>query len=212
MGILSGALTVRRYRVVGAEIPDNWRTEYRDRLEDYAFKDRPAASADRGDQTSGKEELEGWVQVHNLLDTSFADPTRWLYTNFAVFALRVDKKSLPAKLFNATVQKKCEEWCQTQGVERCPNSIKKSIKEELEFDWLKRALPRVAITECVWNVTDGFLLLGSLSESTSDRFRKRFLRTFGLKLIPWSPAEWVGEHDAREALLASTPAPMTEAS
>lgn len=210
MGILSGAMTVRKFRVVG-ELPENWRTIYRDRLDDYAFNENAAASEEHGDSTSGKAELEGWVQIHNLLDTTFDDPTRWLYNNFAVFALRVDKKSLPAALFRATVAKRCENWCKEAGVEKCPGAKKREIKDALEAEWLKRTLPRVAITECCWNVTDNWLLLHSLSEATADRFRKRFLRTFGLKLIPQSPLDWLGDRAAAEALIATAPAVLTEA-
>jgi recombination associated protein RdgC len=182
VGILQGALTVRRFRVVGT-VPDGWRESFRDRLEEHAFRE-PL-------KEMGKEEVEGWVQVHNLLDTSFDDYNRWLYNNYAVFALRVDKKSLPTRLLNAHVQKRVEAWCAERGVERCPTKQKKEIKEQLEAEWLTRAFPRVAVTECCWNLTEGWLLLGSLSEGAADRFRKRFLRTFGLKLLPFSPLDWV---------------------
>lgn len=195
MAILSGAMTVRRYRVVGAQ-PDNWRDVYRERLEEFAFREPP--------NETGKEEHEGWVQVHSLLDTTFEDFNRWLYNQYAVFALRVDKKSLPARLFNAHLAKKCEAWCKEQGTERCPSAVKKQLKEEMEQDWLRKTLPRVATTECCWNVVDGWLVLHSLSESASDRFRKRFFRTFGLKLVPWSPLEWL-DVPAREALIVRAP-------
>lgn len=196
MGILSGALTVRRFRVVG-EVPDGFRDIYRERLQEYAFKERPV------DQ--GKEEAQGWVLSHNLLDTDFDDFNRWLYNQYAVFSLRVDKKTLPSNLFRATVEKKCEAWCKEQGTERCPNAVKKKIKEELEFEWLKRAFPRVAVTECCWNITDQVLLLHSLSTTAGERFQKLFYRTFGLKLVPWSPLDWLGERDDVSRLLAVGP-------
>ncbi len=185
---------MRRFRVVGA-VPDGWRELYRDKLEEFAFRE-PTTDM-------GKEEVEGWVQVHNLLDTSFADHSRWLYNNYAVFAIRVDKKSLPTKLLNAHVQKKVEAWCAERGVERCPSKQKKEIKEALEAEWLARAFPRVATTECSWNLNEGWLLLGTLSEGGADRFRKRFLRTFGLKLVPFSPLDWV-EGDLGELATAPT--------
>jgi recombination associated protein RdgC len=198
VAILSGAMTVRRFKVVG-DVPDGFRDRYREQLEEFAFRERPVEQ--------GKEEVEGWVQVHNLLDTSFEDFNRWLYNNYAVFALRVDKKSLPAKLFNATVAKKAEAWCVEHGTERCPNAVKKQIKEELEAEWLKRTLPRVAVTECCWNITEKYLLLHSLSEGSADRFRKRFLRTFNLRLVPWSPLDWVEAGDV-EPLLGTGPASL----
>jgi recombination associated protein RdgC len=197
VGILSGAMTVRRFRVIG-DVPDDFRDVYRERLEEYAFQERPTKQ--------GKEEVEGWVQVHNLLDTSFADLNRWLYNNLAVFALRVDKKSLPAALFRATHQKRCEAWVQERGVERCPGSVKKQLKEELEQEWLERTLPRVSTTECCWNITEGYLLLHSLSDSSADRFKKRFHRTFGLKLVAWSPLDWLDGADSTERILSVSPA------
>ena len=84
MSVLSGMLTARRFRVVG-DLPSHWRESFRDRLNDHAFQSLM--------EELGKEEKEGWVQVHNLLDTQFDDFNRWLYGDYLVFALRVDKRS-----------------------------------------------------------------------------------------------------------------------
>lgn len=200
MAILTGAMTARRFRVVG-DVPEGFRDIYRQRLQEYAYIEPP--------QGVGKEEHEGWVQAHNLLDADFENFDRWLYNQYLLFALRVDKKSLPRALFNATVAKRCEAWCEESGVERCPRSIKTQIKEELEDEWLKRALPRVAVTEAVWNLTDGYLLLHSMSETVADRFRKRFHQTFGLQLAPWSPLDWMEDGSEVDALMATTPARLT---
>lgn len=199
MGVLAGGLTVRRYKVVG-DVPAGWRETYRDRLNAMAFRE-PTSS-------TGKEEIEGWVQVHNLLDTEFDDFNRWLYERFAVFGLRVDKKSLPAKLFKATVEKRIQAWCAERGVDKAPASAKKEIKENLEEEWLKRTLPRVAVIELCWNIPDGWLLVAGLSESSSERVRKRFHRTFGLELHPWSPLDALESSQMQESLLASAPSAL----
>lgn len=198
MALLSGGLTARRFRVPG-DTPPDWRERYRDRLNAMAFRE-PG-------QRMGKEEVEGWVQVHNLLDTEFDDFNTWLYGHYAVFALRVDKKSLPAKLFNATVDKAAKAWCKDRGVERCPGPVKKEIREKLEEDWLARALPRVSITEVVWNIEEGYVVIDSLSEGVGDRVRKRFHRSFGLAMLPWSPLDWLESGKIREAMLSSSPSP-----
>lgn len=199
MGIVSGAMTVARFRVVG-EPPAGWRDTYRDRLNEHAFRDPP--------QGQGKEEVEGWVQVHNLLDAEFDDFNRWLYNDVAWIALRVDKKRLPAKLFKATLEKKCAAWCAERDVERCPSAVKQEIKEQLEQQWLDRTLPSVAVTEAAWSITHGWLMLHTLSEGTADRFRKRFFRTFGLKLVPWSPLDFLEDRGLVDALLSKAPSPV----
>jgi hypothetical protein len=52
------------------------------------------------------------------------------------------------------------------------------------------------------------MLLHTLSEKQADRFRTRFLRTFGLKLIAWSPLDDLGDVDLREALISGSPTPL----
>jgi DNA recombination-dependent growth factor C len=199
-------MTARRYVVPGA-LPAGWREKWREQLDAMAFREAVgnAAGAAASGGTQGKEELEGWVLSQNLLDTDFSNFDRWLFDRFAVFALRVDKKSLPANLVKATVEKRCRAWCEEKGVERCPASVKKELREKLEEEWLKRTLPRVALTEVVWNVTEGWVLVGTLSEKTNERVRKRFHRTFGLELQPWSPLDWVERADTRDGLLATAP-------
>jgi len=193
MGLLAGAMTARRFRVSG-EMPEGWRDHLRDGLENYAFPEHPG---------KGKEEVEGWVRVQNLLDREFDDFNLWLYNNYAVFALRVDKRTLPARLFKATLEKQCEQWCEAEGVERVPNTVKLEIKERLEAEWLDRVLPRCQVTEIIWNLDENWVLLGSTSDKLADRVRKRFLQSFGVKLVPWSPLDLIQDDAMREALLAS---------
>ena len=196
MGIISGALTVARFRVEG-ELHEGWRDLYRDRLNEFAFKE-PATPA-------GKEEVEGWVQSQNLLDTQFDDFNRWLFDDYAIFALRVDKKRLPAKLFKATLDKKCQAWAAEREVERCPASIRNDIKEALEKEWLRKALPAVGVTEIAWSIRGGYAVVHSLSTGSADRIRKRFFRTFGMRLVPWSPLDYLSDTESVEAALATAP-------
>jgi len=200
MGIVTGAMTVARFRVEG-ELVDGWREIYRERLQEHAFKEPPTEM--------GHEEVEGWVEVHNLLDATFEDYNRWLYNDVAVFALRIDKKRLPAKLFKATLQKKCEAWAEERGLERVPAAVRSELKDELEQAWLKRTLPAVSVTEAAWNLTGRYCILHSLSEGRADRFRTRFYRTFGLTLVPWSPLDYVSDDRGRvDALLSCAPSPV----
>ncbi len=197
MGLLSGAVTARRFRVVGEGAGPRRKDDLRDQLQDGAFRE-PVGRV-------GKEEIEGWVLVQNLLDTSFEDFNRWHFDPYVVFALRVDKKSLPPKLLKATLEKRCEAWCREKGTERCPASVKKELQENLEDEWLTRTLPRVAVTEIVWNVAAGQVLVGALSDGVSERVRKRFHRSFGLELQPWSPLDGIADARLAESLVHTTP-------
>ncbi|MBW1879267.1 MAG: recombination-associated protein RdgC [Deltaproteobacteria bacterium] len=197
MGILSGVLTVRRFRVLG-EVPEGFRESYRERLNAYAFREPP--------NEQGKQEIEGWAQVHNLLDTDFGDQNRWLYEPYALFALRIDKKVLPARWLRATVDKECERWCADRNQERCPPPVRAEIRDRVEQEWLRRILPQVRVAEVSWNMQEGFAVVQSLSEATLERVRRRFYQTFGLRLVPWSPLDWMEDLGTVEALVTATPA------
>lgn len=184
MGILKGALTVRRYRVE-ATLPDGFRDSWRDALQHHAFRD-PLSPLH-------KEEIAGWVQAHNLLDTTFEDLNRWLYLPYTLFALRIDKKVLPAKLFAAHLARRSEEWCKANNRERVPSAVKKEIRELLEQEMLRQTLPRVQVTEVVWHLDEGWVLFHNQSDRVNDIFRKLFYRTFGFVCQPFDPVDFVAD-------------------
>lgn len=193
MGILSGNLSVRRYRVVG-ELPENWRTTYKERLNKYGFRE-PI-------EGMGKEEIEGWVQVQDILEGGFEDYNRWLYNSYAVFALRTDKKTLPARLFKATLDRQCVQWAAEREVDKCPASVRRTLQEELERQWMERALPQTRIVELCWHIDDGWLIATSLTARTAEQLPRRFNQTFGHQLVPFSPLDFVPDGTSRERVMA----------
>lgn len=180
MGILKGALSVRRYRIVG-EVPEGFRDLWIDALNQGQFRE-PQSPVHKG-------ETMGWVSAHNLLDTDFGDINTWLYDRYALFALRVDKKAVPAKLLKAYLQKRIEAWCKANNRPKVPAAVREELKEALEQELLQRCLPRVQTWEVLWNVNDGWAVFTNDSELPNERFQKHFLRTFGLRAVPWSPLD-----------------------
>lgn len=180
MSLFKGALTVRRYRVAGTP-PDDFRSTYPELLQTRAFHEPMGLTR--------SEEIEGWVLVQNLLDTDFTNLDRWLYNQYLVAALRVDKKTLPSKLLAAMLEKRIQAWCQEHRRERAPASVRTELKELLEDEMYGRTLPRVAVHEFCWNLVENWVIFFNTSDAPNDRFRKRFRDTFGLALIPFSPLD-----------------------
>ena len=194
MGLFKGALTIRRYRVMG-EVPEDFRERYRDSIQTNAFHE-PLSATHEG-------ETMGWVRIQNLLDTDFTDMNRWLYNHYLVAAMRVDKKVLPAKLFNATLEKRVQQWCAEQGRERCPSKVKAELKEALTQEMLLKTLPRVQHYEFCWNIVDGWVMFLNTSEGVNDKFRTLFRNTFGLVLQPLSPLDLLHGMPEEAAVLES---------
>lgn len=135
------------------------------------------------------EEIEGWVLTQNLLDTDFSNQEKWLYNQYLAAALRVDKKTLPARLVKAMLEKRIKAWCEEHRRERAPASVRTELKELLEDELYGRTLPRVAVFEFCWNLVENWVIYFNTSEGPNDRFRKRFRDTFGLPLVPFSPLD-----------------------
>lgn len=184
MSLFKGALTVRRYRVLGTP-PDDFRTVYPDLLQEKAFHEPMGLTR--------SEEIEGWVLVQNLLDTDFSNLDKWLYNQYVAAGLRIDKKTLPSKLFRAMLEKRVAAWCAEHSRERAPASIRTELKELLEDELYARTLPRVSVVEFCWNLVEGWVVVLNTSEGPNDRFRRRFRDTFGLGLAPFSPLDFLDD-------------------
>jgi DNA recombination-dependent growth factor C len=184
MGLMSGALSVRRYRVEG-QVPDDFRLSYMEALNTHAFREP-------GSRFS-TEESSGWCRLQNLLETKFDDINHWLMNYYLVAALRVDKKVLPAKLFRARLELRLNEWCEEHGRQKAPSQVRSDLRDVLEQEMLGQTLPRVQVTEWCWNITDGYVIFHNTSDAANDRFRKLFRTTFGLVLHPFTPLDFLSK-------------------
>jgi DNA recombination-dependent growth factor C len=203
MPIFKGPLSVRRYTVEGDSA--SARDRLMQGLTEHAFRE-PLSPVH-------KEELGGWCLIHNLLDTDFSDSNQYLYNQYATFGLRVEKKTVPSKLFRAHLQKKFQAWCKEHGRDRVPAKVKEEIKELLELDMLRQTLPKVALHEVGWNLNDGWVLFHNQSEGVNDRFRKLFYQSFGLALRPFTPLDYVFDlPDQQERLMAAGTTELKEVS
>ncbi len=182
MGFLQGPLTARSYRVDG-EPPADFRTLYPEALAAHAFREPPSKAY--------KAEVVGWVVSQNLLDTHFERLETWLFNQYAFFSLRVDKKTLPARFVKAHLQKRVEGWCEEHRAKACPRDVREDLRDALELELLAKTLPRVQVSECVWNLAESVVWFHSTSEKANERFRKFFHQTFGRALMPDNPLEWV---------------------
>jgi DNA recombination-dependent growth factor C len=192
MGIMKGGLTVRRYRAVG-EVPETFRQDYEEALQKNAFHE--PRSVVHG------EEVEGWVLVQNLLDTDFSLREKWLMNQYIVAGLRVDKRTVPANLFRAHLEKRLEAWCRENNRQKAPATVKGDLREALQTEFLMKTLPRVSVFEFCWSLADGWVLFSNTSDIANDRFRKRFRKTFGLELVPSTPLDFLsGRPDLAERL------------
>jgi len=197
MSIMSGTMSVTRFTVDG-DTPDMG--TIRQRLDDFGFLEKPI------DQ--GKEENYGWVIQNDILNSSFSTSNDWSFDKYIFFSYRVDKKKLPSVLVKAYINNAIELWCTKNGVPKCPSAVKKTIKESIIADLIKRQVQSVSVTEVCWNMVDSYVIVGSQSKGTCEAIKKRFYKTFGVKLNELSPLDNLEEASEIDRLLAVGPFQM----
>ena len=184
MGIIKGQLTCRRYAVLG-ELPEDYVAAIAKGLKQHAFRPPPAMVS--------QEESMGWTLFDNITETDFEQIDRWHVAPHVLFQLRIDKKTLPSKLFNAELQVEIKRFCESKGYEKCPKSERAAIKERLKSEYLSKTLPSVRTAEVCWSLEKGYVLFHNTSESVNNHFMKRFYESFGIRLSPWSPLSFVSD-------------------
>lgn len=192
MGLMAGALSFRRYKVMG-ELPDGFRDLYIESIGRYVLREN--------DKARTKDDNLGWVSILDPADIDL-HLNKFLYNQFLVLALRVDRKRVPARYLKIMVDRKVREVMKAAGLERMGAQRRKEIKEAVEEELLGRALPVVATFDMMWDIDKMEVWFFATSDAICDLFRGLFKDTFGLELHRLKPADWMMPPFTREELEA----------
>lgn len=174
MPLFQGAMGARRYRLLqNVEVPV--RELLLDQLRNELW--REPRSATKGGENAG------WVSVHNLCDLDLT-AEKCFYNQYFTFALRMDSKRLPSRLFKAMLDLRLKQWMKERNRERVPAQVKKEQKEQLELELFPKQLPSVTAHDICWDLSRNALWFFSNSNKANEHFRALFQKTFGLDLQP----------------------------
>jgi len=203
MGAFAGTLTMTCYYVQG-EIPDGFRDMFVDALNKSRFTDINI-DADH-------EESMGWVMAQDPFDTEF-ELNKVLWGSYLVAALRHDTIRLPATAFKMHLRKACDDYRKKTGKEKLTKGETEEVKERLERQLKKKALPNIKTYDLVWNMERGVVWLWSTNKKVNEQFIDFFQETFGLSVHeknPYSQIERMGfEEDTLARLIELEPASMS---
>lgn len=162
------------------DLPDGWRDTYATALTANAARPFPPGSATGGVRY-------GWCHADDLLGVDFGDLNVWSFNQYAAFALRVDTKKIPAAVFRAHLEERKRAWCRANNRERCPGAVRQELREQLVLELLAQVMPTLRSVPVVWNVAEGYVLVGTHADGHLDAARKLFVRTFGIALAEHVP-------------------------
>lgn len=203
MGALAGTITMTCYYVQG-EVPKDFKTSYLEALRKNRFVEI--------NLDLEHEESMGWVAITDPFNTDF-ELNDVLWGSYLMAALRHDTIRLPATAFKLHLRKAVAEHLKKTGKEKLSKAEVDEVKERLERQLKKKALPNIKTHDVVWNMERGVVWLWSTNKKVNEQFVDFFQETFGVvphEKNPYAQLEQMGlGEEMLERVLELEPAAMS---
>ncbi len=181
MSILSSTVSITRYQVHGkinAPIIDN--------IAD-GLKSNTISEIDN--QISDK--AVGWTSFDKPFQPDF-DGSSFVYGNYFVFALRIDKKNIAAKVLKKYYTIEAAKRMADSGRNFLSKNEKELVKEHVLSELSVRIPATPNIYDLVWNYEDSVVWFFSNLKAANEELETLFSKSFSLSLIrlfPYTAAE-----------------------
>ncbi|HNX30091.1 MAG TPA: recombination-associated protein RdgC [Holophaga sp.] len=195
MSLLQGTLSLRRFLVLG---PVPAEEDLLEGLRQDQF--RPF-------EDGVEEERVGWCDWRNPLITP--PEAEWVtQERFAIFALRLDTRRVPALLLKAHVDLRLQRLMKEKDLAFIGKEARISLQDEVKVELLKKVLPTPKVVEVAWDLKGGVLWTTAGASKTQSALTGLFMKSFGCELQPLAPLLLAGRlapHLPVEALVALDP-------
>lgn len=181
MGLITGGLTFRRYRVY-QPLASDFRDTFLEGVTRHAHQENLKSRT--------KDPNIGWVNIFDAGDTYF-DLNKILYDRYLVLGLRVDKKAVNGKLFNILLERQYQQVMEERKVERLAKNHKEEIKEALEEELLSQTLPSVNVFDLAWDIHSGQVFFFGTSDLVNEFVQGFFHDSFNHRLYPERTVDWL---------------------
>jgi len=176
MTLLSASISITRYTVEG-----RLKTPV---LETVAAGLKKNAVSEIDDQSL--EKAVGWTSFEKPYQPDFSGST-YVYGTYLVFALRIDKKTIPSKVVKKHFMIESAQRLADSGRQYLSRNEKQTIKD-LVIDRLNIKVPATPnVYDIIWNYEDSVLWFFSNLKAANEELETLFLRSFGLTLIRMFP-------------------------
>jgi DNA recombination-dependent growth factor C len=194
MGLLSAAMAITRYRVEGklkgaATEAVHW-----------GLKKNAITEIDN----EADDKAVGWTSFERPYFPSF-EGSSFLFGNLFIFSLRLDRKSVSAKLLKKHVSIETADRLAKTRKRFLSKDEKKALKEKVMKDLLVRVPSTPSVYDIVWNYENASLLFFTNLRAANEQIESLFKRSFSLGLIrifPFTAADSLaGLSDSERDLL-----------
>ena len=176
MGLLSSSVSLSRYKVEG-ELEEPILEKVRNGLTKNVISQIEDEYA---------EISVGWTPMESAFDPDFEKFT-FSFGTYFVFSLRIDKKSVPAKVIKKYVALEVINKLKETHRDFLSKNEKKEIKE-LVTERLMRKMPSTpSIYDVMWDYENADILFFSTQKAANEELETLFKKSFQLKLIRLFP-------------------------
>lgn len=176
MGILSSSVSITQYRVEG---------KLQEPILETVLKGLKKQSVEEIDNESSDKAI-GWACFNDPFSTDF-DRTPFLIGTHIVFSMRIDKKSIPAKIVQKHYALEIKKRLKKNGREFLSKTEKKEIKDHVLHILNLRIPATPNIYDLIWNYESHTLWFFSNLKGANEELETLFSRSFNLKLIRLFP-------------------------
>ena len=194
MGLLSSRISITRYKVAGRLDGSVHETVYK-ALKQHAIPEI---------EDDGSEAMVGWTSFESPYSPDFQGYS-FVFGSHMVFALRIDKKSIPPKLVQKHYSLEVAKHLADSGRQFLSGNEKKAIKEHV-VNTLGRRIPAVPnIYDLIWHYKESSLWFLSNLKSANEALETLFIKSFGfplIRLFPYTTGDLIaGLSDSERDLL-----------
>ena len=176
MGLISSTHSVTRYHIDG-KIEGSINEKVREGLIKYSIP----KIENEYDEISA-----GWAPLESPYNPDF-ESFSFLFGTYFVFSLRVDKKSIPAKLIQKYIAMEIEKKKEKSGRDFISKNEKSELKEHV-IDILMHKIPAVpSLYDVLWDYEEKNLYLYTTQKAANEFFETIFFKSFKLKPIRLFP-------------------------
>ena len=181
MGLLSSSHSISRYRIEG-DLEEGLLDRVRKGLKDNAISTVEDEYA----------EIEtGWTPYESHYDPDF-ETRPFAFGTLFLFCLRIDKKSVPAKVVKKQMTMEIAKRLKESNREFLSKNEKTDIRDSV-MEKLMRQMPSVPnVYDVLWNPEEGYLWFFSTQKAANEELETLFFKSFKLKLIRLFPFTMAG--------------------
>lgn len=176
MGLLSPSVSITQYRVEG-QLPSP--------VNDHVTAALQKNTINEIDNDASEQAI-GWTSFEDPYQPDF-DGARFVIDTAWVFALRIDKKSIPTKVLKKHYNMEMAKRLAASGRDYLSKTEKKQVKEHV-LTVLNTRIPATPnIYDLLWKYEEGRLWFFSNLKSANEALETLFTRSFKLSLVRLFP-------------------------